>query len=191
MDPINPNWAFDKAITTVLHHEGGFVDDPVDPGGATNYGVSLRFLLSKGDLDRDADGWLDFDFDKDGDVDAFDVRSMTREDAVMIYRDFWWDKNGYADLPGIVGIKVFDLAVNMGSRQAHLHLQRALRANGCADIVDDGVLGPVTRRTALAGDALSIQAALRSEAAGFYRLLTVKKPPLKKYLNGWLRRAYS
>jgi len=191
MDQDNPSWAFEKAIDTVLHHEGGFVNDPVDPGGATNYGVSLRFLLSKGELDRDGDGVLDFDFDKDGDVDDFDVRSMTREDAIMIYRDFWWDENRYSELPGLVAIKVFDLAVNMGSRQAHLLLQRALRANGSTDVVEDGALGPVTRRAVIAGDALSVQAALRSEAAGFYRALTAQKPPLKKYLKGWLRRAYA
>lgn len=191
MQPLHHTRAFEKAIETVLQHEGGFVDDKDDPGGATNFGVSLRFLLSKGELDRDEDGFLDFDFDKDGDIDAFDVSSMTLEDAIMIYRDFWWDKNGYDELPDPVAIKVFDLAVNMGSRQAHKHLQRALRANGCADIAEDGVLGPMTRRATLSGDPLSILAALRSEAAGFYRVLAATKPVRQKYLKGWLVRAYA
>jgi len=191
MDDNSPDWAFQNAVATVLQHEGGFVNDPDDPGGATNYGVSLRFLLSQGELDRDQDGWLDFDFDRDGDIDGFDVSAMTQEQAIMIYRDFWWDKYHYDTLPGMVAMKVFDFSVNMGPGQAHILLQRALRANGCRDIEDDGVIGPITRRAVVSGDALSILAALRSEAAGFYRRLAATNPVRKKYLKGWLTRAYS
>lgn len=190
MDTASPEWAFQKALDVILEHEGGFVDDPDDPGGATNFGVSLRFLHSEGELDADGDGFHDFDFDKDGDVDAIDVRSMERFQAALIYREFWWDKYQYQLLPGEVAIKVFDLSVNMGARQAHKLLQRALRASG-VEVVDDGLIGPATRRAIDETDLCALLPALRSEAAGFYRALTAARPPLKKYLKGWLRRAYS
>ena len=131
---------FMQAVETVLAHEGGFADDPADPGGATNWGVSLRFLLAQGALD----GPAEYDFDGDGDVDAEDVRAMTRADAIEIYRRHFWDKYDYGRLPSGIGAKVFDLAITMGGAQAHRLLQRACRA--CGEHVDaDGILGPVTR----------------------------------------------
>lgn len=192
MDTASTEWAFDKAIEHTLSPdvEGGYVNDPDDPGGATNFGVSLRWLHSIGDLDLDEDGFHDFDFDQDGDVDALDIQAMPRDRAVWVYHEFWWKKFRYDLLPGEVAIKVFDLSVNMGARQAHKLLQRALRAAG-AEVVDDGLIGPATRRAIDDTDLCALLPALRSEAAGFYRALTAAKPPLKKFLNGWLRRAYS
>ena len=75
---------FDKAIEVTLAHEGGFTDDPVDTGGATNWGVSLRFLKDAGDLD--GDGVLDGDLDGDGDVDYDDIKKMARAEAIRIYK---------------------------------------------------------------------------------------------------------
>lgn len=189
---------FEDAVAVVLQHEGGFVDDPVDPGGATNFGVSLRFLRGLGDLD--GDGYLDGDLDRDGDVDAEDIRRMTREQAKAIYRSQWWDRYGYGQL-GLpkVAAKVFDLSVNMGAHQAHKCLQRALGSVGL-DLSDDGILGPASRRAIedVAKAARqgvnsegALLAALRSEAAGFYRTLIAEKPAFAKYRRGWLRRAYS
>lgn len=175
---------FSKAIAVVLEHEGGFVDDPVDPGGATNWGVSLRWLESTGDLLRG-------DIDRDGDIDADDIRQMTREQAVSLYRHHFWDANEYARIAhNDVATKVFDMAVNMGPRQAHKLLQRAAQAN-LKHCVDDGILGPVTFRVVNHLSAEALLPAIRSEQAGFYRYLTAKKPKLNKYINGWLRRAYS
>ena len=53
---------FTAAVARVLEHEGGFVDDPVDPGGATNWGISLRYLKKAGAVDANVDGWLDDDW---------------------------------------------------------------------------------------------------------------------------------
>lgn len=181
---------FIQAVETVLAHEGGFVNDPVDPGGATNWGVSLRFMVAVGEIDLDGDGFADFDFDHDGDIDADDVRAMTRDDAIRVYRDHWWNKYGYDALPAGIGAKVFDLAVNMGARQAHKLLQRACRACG-ANVTDDGILGPVTRTVIADTDQWALLTALRSEAAGFYRGLVIAKPQFEKFVAGWLRRAYA
>lgn len=185
-----PDTAFSNAIETVLAHEGGFVDHPDDPGGATNWGVSLRWLVSLGDIDLDRDGFTDFDFDRDGDVDADDIRKMTREDAVEVYRIYWWERFEYNLLPELIGPKTFDLAVNMGAHQAHKLLQRACRACD-APVVDDGVLGPVTRKAVFCADERALLTSLRSEAAGFYRGLVIAKPRFETFIAGWLRRAYA
>lgn len=175
---------FSEAINVVLKHEGGFSDDPNDPGGATNYGISLRYLRTVGDLD--GDGYLDGDFDHDGDVDAEDIRRMSMQNAVSIYKSQWWDRYGYESINSQdVATKVFDLAVNMGARQAHIIVQRALRAVGKV-VKEDGVIGPVTMAAINNYQSMMLLPAIRSEAAGFYRSLN--KP---KYIEGWLNRAYS
>ena len=112
---------FSAAIKTVLKHEGGFVNDPDDPGGATNWGISLRFLKGQG---------LEVgDVDHDGDIDADDILKMSQSDAIAIYRQAFWVKNGYGSFPDHrVAAKTFDLCVNMGPRQAHKILQRAINA---------------------------------------------------------------
>ncbi len=174
---------FELAIPTVLEHEGGYVDDPDDHGGATNYGISLRYLKKQG-----ADVG---DFDGDGDVDVDDIRAMSVDDAEHIYRTLWWDRFGYGDIVDqALATKVFDLAVNMGARQAHRLLQRACRAAG-KPVTVDGLLGPVTLGAVNDLPATAVLAALRSEAAGFYRVLIARDPVRRKWQTGWLRRAYS
>lgn len=181
------DYAFDAALTVVLEHEGGYVDDPDDPGGATNWGVSLRTLRALGDLEFDVDG--------DGDIDADDIKALSRDDAGAFYRKVFWDRHGYGRFGDLmVATKVFDLAVNMGPGGGHKVLQRALRACG-QDMADDGVLGPQTLAAVIAVirsfGAEALLAALRSEAAGYYRSLIAAKPVRAKYERGWLRRAYS
>lgn len=176
---------FDIAIKTVLQHEGGFVNDPRDPGGATNYGVSLRWLRQLGELN--AADVLVGDFDNDGDVDADDIRKMQVTDAINLYRKYWWEKYGYEKIQDqALATKTFDLAVNMGATAAHRCLQRAVRAATREVLLEDGILGPRTLSVVNNAPSLVLLAAYRSEAAAYYRLL--KKP---HYENGWLRRAYA
>jgi lysozyme family protein len=179
---------FQHAVVIVLRHEGGFVDDPADPGGATNFGISLRLARQLGDLD--GDGELDLDLDGDGDVDADDIRKLSREQAIGIYRSQWWEKYRYWLLPQAAAVKTFDLSVNMGSRQAHLCLQRALRAAGLI-LAEDGVLGPKTVTAVETVGPLILLPAFRAEAAGFYRALVARRPASEKHLAGWLNRAYA
>lgn len=181
---------FDHALATVLAHEGGFSNNPADPGGATNFGISLRWLKEIGMLDLDGDGRPDGDLDLDGHIDLDDIKMLTRENAAFFYRRHWWDRYDYGSLPLLISAKVFDLSVNMGASQAHKVLQRASRACG-TPLVDDGALGPKTRTAITSIDGEKLRVAVRSEAAGFYRGLVSAKPPLGTFLNGWLNRAYS
>lgn len=179
---------FDPAIAVVLSHEGGYVDHPNDPGGATNHGVSLRWLLQQfvvEGLDP-----ADFDFDGDGDVDAQDIRLMPREAAIEAYRQKWWNKYGYHQITDqAIATRMFSFSVNTGARQAHKFIQRACRACGW-DLVDDGMLGPKSLAAINTIDPQQLLPALRSEAAGFYRGLVMKEKGFKAFLTGWLRRAY-
>lgn len=179
------------ALAFILRFEGGFVDDPADPGGVTNFGVSLRWLRAEGLADRDGDGRKDGDIDGDGDIDADDIRLLTAEEAGRLFLSRFWNRYGCGTLPPVIAtIKTFDLAVNAGPTQAHRLLQRAVRS-AWAPLVDDGVLGPKTRSSVLACDPERLLPALCSEAAGFYRLLAATRPPLERFLSGWLNRAYA
>lgn len=175
--------SFDNAIDTILAHEGGFADNPNDPGGTTNFGISLRFAQRYLGLELDLDG--------DGDVDEDDIRLMSPEEAIEIYYDHWWVRNSYDRIDAQeVATKIFDLAVNMGSRQAHRLLQRGCRACGWT-LLDDGLLGPKSMHAINSIRPAQLLIAMRSEAAGFYRQLASQKTEFHEFLNGWLNRAYS
>ena len=188
---------FRLAIPTILKHEGGMTDNPNDPGGVTNYGISLRWALGE---HASAAGDSMFDIDGDGDVDADDIRKMSVEQASEIYRIAIWDAHRYSQiLDQGVATKVFDMTVNMGATQSHRNLQRACRAAG-VEIKDDGKLGPNTRSATNGANPLALVAAMRSEMAGFYRALLMRNAALRKHGHGvhdfsvfeagWLRRAY-
>jgi len=181
---------FDKALDFLFPHEGGLVDDPDDPGGTTKFGVSLRWLARAGLLDLNGDGHPDGDIDLDGDIDADDIRGLTRATAGWLYRRHWWDRYDYDDLPPAIAVKTFDLSVNMGARQAHRCLQRAVRACWWP-LADDGLIGPKTRSAIAAAPPEPLLSAFCSEAAGFYRQLAATDSRRTKYLDGWLNRAYA
>jgi lysozyme family protein len=171
----------EHALKVVKEHEGGFCDDAGDPGGATKYGISLRFLKDLGDEVADVD--------RDGDVDADDVRALSWEQAANIYVTHFWDRYHYGFLQEDVAVKVFDMAVNVGPKQAALVTQRALRACGI-EVEEDGIFGKETWRAANAARPDQLVSAIRSELAGFYRMLTKIHPERSRFLAGWLNRAY-
>lgn len=179
---------FELAIPIVLKHEGIFSDNPNDPGGATKYGVSLRWLKSLGDND----GVLQGDLDWDGDVDINDIKNMTLAQATELYRVQWWDKYRYGLIKDqALATKVFDAAVNMGEVQAHKLLQRACWSiDGYGQIEDDGILGKKTLDF-INTSTPPVISPYKSEIAGFYRALVALKPSRGEFINGWLRRAYS
>jgi len=166
---MSPEERFRAAVETVLRHEGGYVADPEDPGGETHFGISKRRYPH------------------------LDIAALTREQAIEIYRRDWWDRYGYDRIKSLeVATKVFDLAVNMGPDPAHRCLQRALHACGQRHVTIDGVIGPQTIGAANnVKPRAMLLAALRAEAAAYYRELAQRDPKRTKYLNGWLNRAYA
>jgi len=159
---------FDAAVDVVLQREGGYSNDPADAGQETNFGISKRAFPEE------------------------DIPNLTEARAREIYRVFWWDRYEYWRLEDQkIATKVFDLSVNTGPSQAHKLLQRAVRASTGHVLRDDGILGPVTLSAANMAPTAPLLAALRSEAAGFYRVLVAQRPTQGRFIGGWLRRAYT
>lgn len=179
--------AFEDAIQKTLQHEGRFVDDPDDPGGATNFGVSLRFV--KGELDGTEVVGVEFDLNGDGKVDVEDIRNMTRDMAIAVYFSAFWDKR-FEQMDDLIAEKYFDFSINMSKKQATMLVQRACISAGFPVSVDGG-LGPETMGALEKAEPACVLAALKAEAAAFYRLLAVLDPVKEKFLKGWLKRAYS
>jgi lysozyme family protein len=158
---------FEHAVSFVLSHEGGYSNDIDDDGGETKYGISKRSYPH------------------------IDVDTLTIDEAKGIYKRDFWESQLYKDIKDVnLATKVFDLAVNMGSSWAHRLIQRALKSTG-QNIAEDGVLGPITLTAINKADLTDLLAALKSEAAGYYRTLAATKPKRAKFLKGWLKRAYA
>lgn len=178
----------ERALEHTFAFEGGYVEDPDDPGGATKYGVSLRFLRSLGEIER-------FDHDGDGDLDAADVRELTREDAALVYADHFWNER-FERIEPLVAIKLFDFGVNVGPRQRTKFAQRAVNETEPGRLIVDGILGPRTLEALREYASHYTQgpllcADLEDHAARFYYGLAERRRASRKYLFGWLRRCYA
>lgn len=119
---------FKKALKHILKWEGGYVNDPVDPGGKTKYGISDR-------RDGRIDGKADLDGDGRGDKR---IEDLTLDDAGKVYKSDYWDKVKGDDLIYPIALMSFDCAVNQGVYKATRWMQRAL------GVKQDGIIGPIT-----------------------------------------------
>lgn len=174
---------FQMAFNNTLGREGGFVDDKDDPGGATKYGVSLRYLRKQTGFNGD--------LDHDGDIDASDIFLLDLKDAKDIYyRDFWL-KNKYDQITDtLVAMKTFDLCVNMGQKSANILLQRAINDTiGRITCEEDGAIGPQTLTLLNHLDPRMVIMNLRLDAVEHYEHLVEMNPAFRKYLDGWKIRA--
>jgi lysozyme family protein len=118
--------AFSNALSRTLKFEGGYVNDPNDPGGETNFGISKRSYPH------------------------LDIKNLTLEEATKIYERDFWHRAGCARLPDAVAVAHFDAAVNHGIAGAIKILQRALR------VMDDGKLGPKTLAAVASNEVMEL-----------------------------------
>lgn len=175
------------AIARTLPLEGGFVDDPADPGGVTDRGVSLRFALAE--IGAHPDELALFDIDHNGRLDRWDISALTADEAAAIYDVTVWQRYGYGRLqPALVAWKVFDICVNTGPARAATILQQALGDLG-HPVAVDGQLGPGTVAATLACANLPLISAVRTRQRQFYEGLAAAKPALQRFLDGWRNRA--
>ncbi|SHG37457.1 holin-associated N-acetylmuramidase [Cognatishimia maritima] len=170
----------------IVAREGGFVDDPDDPGGATKHGVTLATLRRLG-----------LDLDKDGDVDEQDVRRVSRDLAIDLFVQHYFEAPGIARLPQVLHASVFDMQVNAGSNAVKI-LQRLLNQMGQRVLVD-GVIGPQTIAAADAAAAMApdhLADAYAIARRNYYFRLADARANLRKFVRtrrggkgGWITRA--
>ncbi|WGW03154.1 holin-associated N-acetylmuramidase [Tropicibacter oceani] len=170
----------------IVAREGGYVNDPDDPGGATKYGVTIHTMRRLG-----------LDLDGDGAVDAEDVKRLTRAQAVEIFLQHYFLRPRIAELPEPLHATVFDMYVNAGANAVKI-LQRLLVQMG--ETVDvDGAIGPQT--IAACARALSKAPGHMVDAYGiarrnYYFGIADRRPASRKYARtraggkgGWIKRA--
>ncbi|MBB5222168.1 lysozyme family protein [Amaricoccus macauensis] len=170
----------------IVRREGGFVNDPDDPGGATKHGVTLGTLRRLG-----------IDLDRDGDVDVDDVKALTPARAAQIYVRHYFREPGIDRLPEPLQPSVFDMQVNAGQNAVKI-LQRLMAAFGLP-LADDGVVGPVTARTVARGMAKAphhLVDAYGIARRNYYYRLADGRPASRKFARrndggkgGWIVRA--
>jgi lysozyme family protein len=147
--------AFATAVEFVLKQEGGLTNDPADPGGLTNFGIDQRSHP------------------------GVDVRALTRDGAIAIYRETYWAGSKADQLPTALAILFFDAAVNQGARAATTDLQRSLR------VAEDGALGPVTLQAVA---TVRDQRVLAVEFAARRAMRYGSTSTFPRFGLGWMRR---
>ncbi len=153
---------FYQEIKHVLKREGGYVNDPDDPGGETKYGISKR---SHPDVD---------------------IVALTPETAAEIYKDHYWIPSKVERLPDKLQSIYFDMVVNQGQSRAVKILQQAANGKRKKDkIAVDGKIGPNTIKAC----ATLGPERLKAYRVMHYAKLVMNKPTLEKYYYGWFRRA--
>jgi len=153
---------YDKCLKAILHHEGGYVNHPKDPGGETNLGVTKRVYEEFGGTK--------------------DMKELTVEDVAPIYKKGYWDKMKGDDLPSGLDLCVFDFGVNAGPGRSAKYLQTMIGT------VADGGIGPNTlKAVANYVEEVGLEKAVENfqEARqGYYEKLST----FDTFGKGWTRR---
>lgn len=165
----------DDILDHILKREGGFVNDPDDPGGATNMGITHKTLAD----------W------RGSPVSVQDIQNLTRAEALEIYRAQYVLKPGFNEFPHLLLPVLADSSVHHGPRQATLFLQHVLNRLDIVTIKEDGIAGSETRQATervLQRVGIALPRALIEERRRFFYRITAQKPALGKFLTGWLAR---
>lgn len=178
-----PSKRFETAVSVILKHEGVLSNNPKDPGGITNYGISLRWLKSAG-----------LDLNCDGIINAMDIELINSREAEQLYYKYWWAPNHYEAINNLdVAIKLFDMAVNMGSGTSTKIAQNAVNSFIEVPIETNGQLGA---HTIAAINSLTNEDKggvlihkIRVLQINHYQSIVANHPELRGFLNGWLNRS--
>lgn len=149
---------FEDCIKIVLKHEGGYVDDPNDRGGETNYGITVAVARNYGYKD--------------------DMKDLPLQTAKDIYKANYWNKVKANDLPEEVRYIVFDTAINMGVTRASKFLQEA------AGVEQDGVIGSQT----IAASQVITKEKYALIRMYFYCQIVRRDKSQAKFIGGWSNR---
>ncbi|WP_170412933.1 holin-associated N-acetylmuramidase [Ruegeria atlantica] len=175
-----------QIATDIVGREGGFVDDPDDPGGATKFGVTVHTMRRLG-----------LDLSGDGVVDRVDVRRLSKAQAIDIFVRHYFELPRLALLPAIIQPSVFDMYVNAGAQAVRI-LQRLLREMRF-NVAVDGVVGPQTVlacENAAKPDPVTFADAYGIARRNYYFRLADRRAASRKYARsraggkgGWIKRA--
>jgi lysozyme family protein len=151
---------FEPAIEITLKNEGSeYTQDPLDPGGATRYGISQKAFPKE------------------------DIKNLTEERAKELYRINYWKYDGIID-QGIAN-KLFDAGVNMGEHTAVYLIQELV----LQVVKPDGLFGPVTEDCLNRMDPQALLTAYRAKLVAHYEEIVKNNPAEAKFLKGWTARA--
>lgn len=159
--------AFEKCQPVIEKWEGTFDNDPDDPGGATNFGITI------GDLAR----W------RKRDVSVQEVADLARPEARQIFTEFYWKPARCAELPLALAQMVYDTSILAGLGRGGRTLQQALNKQG-AGLAVDGIIGPATVNAARRGDVEQAVGDFAEIAEAYLR----GRPGFGKYGRGWMNR---
>ncbi|MDR1234266.1 MAG: hypothetical protein LBJ92_03930 [Holosporales bacterium] len=161
---------FDYALSKMLGNGGGYINNPDDPGGETKFGITKKSYPN------------------------VNIANLTIDQAKQIYyRDYWSNVMLHQVCNQDVATKIFDIVVNFGDEQAQKIVTRALKSAYKKPHLLDGNNDwiKVVRLVNSVHNSRVLLAALRSEQAAVYRLITQKKERMRKFMNIWLNKAYS
>jgi type VI secretion system secreted protein VgrG len=154
---------FLPAVQYMLVNEGGFVNNPNDPGGATNFGILQR------------------------EMPGVDIRTISRDQAISFYQANYWSKIPYANLASQqVATKLFDMHVNLGLVPAVMIAQHAL---GFQSTDIDGDMGPMTVGAINNANPATFLSSVVGLIVTHYKLLEERNPKLVAFDRGWMIRA--
>lgn len=158
---------FERSHAFIKEFEGGFVNDPRDPGGATNFGITIGTLSAV----------------RGRPVSVQEVRDLTFAEAKQIFFDLYWSRMSCDRLPGPLALAVYNIGVHCGVKTGGTYLQRALNANGAAVEVD----GWIGDETAGAVGRSDLRVVL-DETIGLYESRLRGHPNFAHFKSGFMRR---
>lgn len=155
---------FKWAVERVLEHEGGYVNNPSDPGGETNFGISRRFIDSVG-------------------LDVKNIKALTKTRARKIYAEHFW--LGFLDelADPVLALQVFDFGVNAGTSRSTKLLQASVGA------YQDGAIGPKSLAAVAKHETKEMRRRFALRVLLYYGSIANNRPELRQFQKSWIHRA--